>query len=91
MALGIKNPEATAKTIRTEREVLKARQEQAERKAALVLREWLSMALDSGKMETVRVKISFRKSVVVEVDDRLPKKKWCSKKIVYTPDKIVTP
>lgn len=86
VALWIKNLEATAKAIKTERDVLKVRQEQAEHKA-LALREWLSKALDGGKMETARVKISYRKSTVVEVDDRLPKK-WCSKKIVYTPDKV---
>ena len=86
VALWIKNLEATAKAIRVERDVLKARQEQAENRAES-LREWLSRALDGGKMETPKVKISFRKSVMVEVDDRLPKE-WCSKKIVYTPDKI---
>ncbi|MCM1506982.1 MAG: siphovirus Gp157 family protein [Ruminococcus flavefaciens] len=73
VALWIKNLEATAKAIKTERDVLKSRQEQAEHKA-LVLREWLSKALEGGKMETARVKISYRKSTVVEVDDRLPKK-----------------
>lgn len=86
VALWVKNLEATAKAIKTERDVLKARQEQAERKA-IVLREWLSRVLDGGKMETARVKISYRKSTFVEVDERLPKK-WCSKKIVYTPDKV---
>jgi len=86
VALWIKNLEATAKAIKAERDVLKARQEQSEHKA-LVLREWLSRALDGEKMETPKVKISFRKSMMVEVDDRLPKK-WCSKKIVYTPDKV---
>lgn len=86
VALWIKNLEATAKAIRAERDVLKARQEQVERKA-LALREWLSRALDGEKMETPKMKISYRKSTAVEVDDRLPKK-WCSKKIVYTPDKV---
>lgn len=86
VALWIKNLEATAKAIRAERDVLKERQEQAERKA-LMLREWLSGALDGEKIETPKVKISYRKSTAVEVDDRLPKK-WCSKKIVYTPDKV---
>ncbi len=86
VALWIKNLEADAKAIKTERDVLKERQERAERKA-LALREWLLRALDGEKMETSKVKISFRKSVMVEVDDRLPKK-WCSKKIVYTPDKV---
>lgn len=86
VALWIKNLEATAKAIKAEREVLKARQEQAEHKA-LALREWLSGALDGEKMETPKVKVSYRKSTAVEVDDRLPKK-WCSKKIVYTPDKV---
>ena len=85
VALWIKNLEATAKAIRTERDVLKARQEQAENKA-FALREWLSRALDGKKIETPKVKVSYRKSTAVEVDDRLPKK-WCSKKIVYTPDK----
>lgn len=86
VALWIKNLEATAKAIKAERDVLKVREEQAERKA-LALREWLSRALDGEKMETPKVKISYRKSTAVEVDDRLPKK-WCSKKIVYTPDKV---
>lgn len=86
VALWIKNLEATAKAVKAERDVLKARQEQAEHKA-LALREWLSRVLDGGKMETAKVKISYRKSTVVEVDDRLPKK-WCIKKIVYTPDKF---
>lgn len=86
VALWIKNLEATAKAIKAERDALKERQEQEERKA-LMLREWLSGALDGEKMETPKVKISYRKSTAVEVDDRLPKK-WCSKKIVYTPDKV---
>ena len=86
VALWIKNLEAIAKAIKAERDILKARQEQAEHKA-LALREWLSRALDGEKMETPKVKVSYRKSTMVEVDDRLPKK-WCSKKIVYTPDKI---
>lgn len=86
VALWIKNLEATAKAIKAERDVLKVREEQAEHKA-LMLREWLSGALDGEKMETPKVKVSYRKSTAVEVDDRLPKK-WCSKKIVYTPDKI---
>ena len=86
VALWIKNLEATAKAIREERDILKTRQEQAEHKT-LMLREWLSRALDGEKMETPKVRISFRKSAIVEVDDRLPKK-WCNKKIVYTPDKV---
>lgn len=86
VALWIKNLEATAKAVKAERDVLKTRQEQAEHKA-LMLREWLLRALDGEKMETPKVKVSYRKSTAVEVDDRLPKK-WCSKKIVYTPDKV---
>lgn len=86
VALWVKNLEATAKAIKAERDALKSREEQAERKA-LALREWLSRALEGEKMETARVKVSYRKSTAVEVDDRLPKK-WCSKKIVYTPDKV---
>ena len=86
VALWIKNLDATAKAIKAERDVLKTRQEQAEHKADL-LREWLSKALDGEKLETPKVRVSYRKSTAVEVDDRLPKK-WCSKKIVYTPDKV---
>ncbi|MDE6834468.1 MAG: siphovirus Gp157 family protein [Ruminococcus sp.] len=86
VALWIKNLDATAKAIKAERDILKTRQEQAEHKSDL-LREWLSKALDGEKMETPKVKVSYRKSTAVEVDDRLPKK-WCSKKIVYTPDKV---
>lgn len=86
VALWIKNLEATAKAIRAERDALDHRMKSAENRAES-LREWLSRALDGGKMETPKVRISFRKSVMVEVDDRLPKK-WCSKKIVYTPDKV---
>lgn len=86
VALWIKNLEANAKAIKAERDSLKVREEQAERKA-LALREWLSGALNGQKMDTPKVKVSYRKSTAVEVDDRLPKK-WCSKKIVYTPDKV---
>lgn len=86
VALWIKTLDATTKAIKAERDALKERQEQAEHKA-LALREWLSRALDGEKMETPKVKVSYRKSTAVEVDDRLPKK-WCSKKIVYTPDKV---
>lgn len=86
VALWIKNLDATTKAIKAERDALKERQEQAEHKA-LMLREWLSRALDGEKMETPKVKVFYRKSTAVEVDDRLPKK-WCSKKIVYIPDKV---
>ena len=86
VALWIKNLDATAKAIKAERDVLKTRQEQAEHKADL-LREWLTKALDGEKLETPKVRVSYRKSTAVEVDDRLPKK-WCSKKIVYIPDKV---
>lgn len=86
VALFIKNLESDAAAIKAERDSLDKRMKSAENKAKS-LREWLSAALETKPFETARVRVSFRKSTVTEVNtDSLPKK-WCVKKVSYTPDK----
>ena len=86
VALWIKNLDSDAAAIRAEREALEKRQKAAENRAAS-LRAWLANALGGQKFSTARVAISYRKSVSTEVDSDLAPKKWCRKKITYTPDK----
>ena len=86
VALWIKNLESDVAAIKAEREALEKRQKAAENKAAS-LRAWLSQALEGQKFSTARVAISYRKSVSTEVDNDSVAKKWCRKKITYTPDK----
>ncbi len=86
VALWIKNLDSDAEAIRAEREALEKRQKAAENKAAS-LRRWLAEALGGQKFSTARVAISYRKSVSAEVDNDSVAKKWCRKKITYTPDK----
>ncbi len=86
VALWIKNLESDAAAIRAEREALEKRQKVAENKAAS-LRRWLAEALSGQKFSTARVAVSYRKSVSTEVDSDVTPKKWCKKKITYTPDK----
>ena len=86
VALWIKNLDSDAAAIRAEREALEKRQKAAENKAAS-LRIWLANALSGQKFSTARVAISYRKSVSTEVDSESVAKKWCRKKITYTPDK----
>lgn len=86
VALWIKNLDSDAAAIRAEREALEKRQKAAENKAAS-LRIWLANALSGQKFSTARVAISYRKSVSTVVDSESVAKKWCRKKIIYTPDK----
>ena len=86
VALWIKNLDSDAAAIRAEREALEKRQKAAENKAAS-LRAWLANALEGQKFSTARVAVSYRKSVSTEVDRESVAKKWCRKKITYTPDK----
>lgn len=86
VALWIKNLESDATAIKAEREALEKRQKTAENKAAS-LRAWLLQALGGQKFSTARVAVSYRKSVSTEVNSDLAPKKWCRKKITYTPDK----
>ena len=86
VALWIKNLESDASAIKAEREALEKRQKIAENKAAS-LRAWLLQALSGQKFSTARVAVSYRKSVSTEVDSESVAKKWCRKKITYTPDK----
>lgn len=86
VALWIKNLDALASSIKSERDALDKRMKLTENKAKS-LREWLGNALDGQKFETSRVAVSFRKSEMTEVDESVLDKKWCKEKITYTPDK----
>lgn len=86
VALWIKNLESDAAAIKVERDALDKRMKLAENRAKS-LREWLKNALECQPFETSKVRISFRKSTVTEVDTDMLPKKWSVKKITYTPDK----
>lgn len=86
VAFWIKNLDALASSIKSERDALDKRMKLTENKTKS-LREWLGNALDGQKFETSRVAVSFRKSEMTEVDESVLDKKWCKEKITYTPDK----
>ena len=71
VALYIKELEAFAEDIKAEEKKLKERREQAERKAEY-FKTYLTSCLDGAelsKLETARVRVSFRKSVSVDIVD----------------------
>ena len=42
---------------------------------------------DISELKTATIKVNFRKSETVEVNEEIIDKKWCREKITYTPDK----
>jgi len=86
VALWVKNLESDAEAIGNEIDALKKRQKTAQNKA-VSLRRWLSNAMTAAVFETPRVRISFRKSTVTTIDESLLPKKWCTKKVIISPDK----
>lgn len=68
IGLYIKNLEAEAAALKAEEEAFKARKKRAENKAAS-LKEYLGGYLRGCPFETLRVKVSFRKSESLEVLD----------------------
>jgi hypothetical protein len=71
VALYIKELEAFAADIKAEERKLKERREQAEKKVEY-FKTYLSSCLDGAelaKLETARVRVSFRKSVAVDIID----------------------
>lgn len=86
VALWIKNLDALASSIKSERDALDKRMKLTENKAKS-LREWLKHALECQPFETARVRVSFRKSESTEIDESVLDRKWCKEKITYTPDK----
>ena len=86
----IKNLEAEAAAIKTERDNLKKRMDSKQREIDR-LKEYVSNSLLSNnekKMETSRVAFSFLASEKVEIldEDQIPKK-YMKKKITFEPDK----
>ena len=67
-ALLVKNLDAESKAIREEEKSLAVRRQQKERTIES-LKQTLSMELDGQKLETSRVKVSWRKSQSVNVSD----------------------
>lgn len=68
IALWIKNLDSDAKAIREEEKTLASRRQVKERKVE-ALKKYLATALAGEKLETARVRISYRKSQAVECDD----------------------
>lgn len=90
VALYIKNMEQLAKSIKEEEENLKARRQAIEKRNDK-LKEYLTsnmLAVGMNKHETSKIKVSFRKSSSVEVEDveALPLR-YRNEKITITADK----
>lgn len=90
VACYVKNLSAFAAALKTEEESLADRRKRAEKKAEN-MKAYLSRCMDavgSDKVETAKVRVSFRKSVAVQIIDegRLPKK-FLVKTVTTKPDK----
>lgn len=68
IALWIKNLLSDAEAIKAEKQKLAERQQQAEKKAES-LKKYLSSFLAGNKFETPKVRISYRKSKAVQIND----------------------
>ena len=68
IALWIKNLRADIEAFKAEKDVFYKRQKSAENKMES-LKKYLSSVLDGSKFETSKVKISFRKSVELQIAD----------------------
>ena len=68
IALYIKNLQADAEAIREEEKALAERRKAKENRAAS-LKDYLSKALDGNNFETARVRLSFRSSQNVNIED----------------------
>lgn len=75
MALWAKELSATAKIIKAEEDVLKARRQSMENKAVR-LKEYLALILDGEKFETAKCSISYRKSSALEITDNFALSEW---------------
>ena len=78
VALYIKQLEAEAEAIRSEETRLAERRKVKENKVA-GLKGWLTAVLDGATFETSRVRLSFRKSEKVELEDELTVLEYCEK------------
>jgi hypothetical protein len=78
VALYIKNLDAEAAALKTEEAALAERRKAKENKAKR-LREYLADALNGQKFETARVRLSFRTSTGVEINDELALLTWLEK------------
>ena len=76
----IENTEHDIAGLKEQEEIFKARRQASEKKLEK-LKEDLSYALQGQKFETVRAKVTFRKSeaVIVENEAKVPKEYWTKK------------
>lgn len=76
----IENTENDITGLKEQEEIFKARRQAAEKKLES-LKGYLSYALGGQKFETIKAKVSFRKSeaVVVEDEAKIPKDYWVEK------------
>ena len=75
MALVLKNAAAASAAIKAEIDALKARKEAAD-KTVERMKEYLTQATGGQKFETARVRLSFRSSTRVEIDDEISLLDW---------------
>ena len=75
MALVLKNAAAASAAIKAEIDALKARKEAAD-KTVERMKEYLAQATGGQKFETAKVRLSFRSSTRVEIDDEIGLLDW---------------
>ena len=75
MALVLKNAAAASAAIKAEIDALKARKEAAD-KTVERMKEYLTQATGGQKFETAKVRLSFRSSTRVEIDDEISLLDW---------------
>lgn len=78
VALYIKQLNAEADALAAEEKALKERKAAKQAKAARYS-EWLGQALEGNAFETARVRLSFRKSEPVEIEDEFAVVEYCEK------------
>ena len=78
VALYIKQLTAEAEALAAEEKALKERKQAKQAKAARYS-EWLSQTLNGAEFETARVRLSFRKSKPVEIEDEVKVIDFCNK------------
>lgn len=75
MALVLKNAAAASAAIKAEIDALKARKDAAD-KTVERMKEYLTQATGGQKFETAKVRLSFRSSTRVEIDDEIGLLDW---------------
>ena len=79
------NLESDARALKEQEEYFKARRQQTERKAES-LKRWIGCVLDGQPFETLKAKVTYRRSTALKVDiEKLPSDYW-REEVIREPD-----